>query len=118
MNQANSKSSLTPDQARLVELMQALNFGRIEELQVRGGQPVLDPQPRVIQKVKIGADNAARPEFLSVDFRLKNGIVELLEMILRLRDGEVRSIEVRCGLPVSAEIEWPADALDHRRPSV
>jgi hypothetical protein len=118
MNQTNTKSSLTSDQACLVELMQALNFGRIEELQVRGGQPVLYPQPRVIQKVKMGADNAARPELLSADFRLKNGIVELLEMILRLRDGEVMSIEVRSGLPVSAEIEWPANAVDQRRSSV
>ena len=118
MNPAITKSSLKPGQARLIELMQALNFGRVEELQVRGGQPFFDPRPRVIQKVKIGADNTARPEFLSADFRLKNGIVELLAMIERLRDGEVRSIEVRCGLPVSAEIEWPADGLHQQKASV
>src|ERR1035438_8501584 len=97
MNQANTKSSLTPEQARLVELMQALNFGRIEELKVRHGQPILNPQPKVIQKVKIGADNSARPEFQSLDFRLKNGIVELFEVITRLRDGEIRSEEGRGG---------------------
>jgi hypothetical protein len=118
MNPTITKSSLTPDQARLIELMQALNFGRIEELQVRGGQPVLNPQPRLIQKVKIGGDNAARPESLSVDFRLKSGIVELLAMVARLRDGEVRSIEVRCGLPVSAEVEWPADGLQQQKSSI
>ncbi len=118
MNPNITKSSLTGDQAQLVKLMQALNFGRIEELGVRGGQPVFDPKPRVIQKVKIGADNAPRPEFLSADFRLKNGIVELLAMIERLRDGEVRSIEIRCGLPVSAEIEWPADALQQQKASI
>jgi hypothetical protein len=33
-----NKSSLTPGQARLIELMQSLNFGRVEELQIRNGQ--------------------------------------------------------------------------------
>ncbi|HRV31532.1 MAG TPA: hypothetical protein P5169_07450 [Kiritimatiellia bacterium] len=38
-----TKSSLTPPQARLVELMQRLNFGRIEDLHVRNGEPQFTP---------------------------------------------------------------------------
>jgi hypothetical protein len=106
LNQPITKSSLTPALARLVELLQALNFGRVEALTIRDGQPVFDPPPRVIQKLKMGADNAPRPEVGYADFRLKDGVIELLEMIARLENGEIRSIEVRCGLPVSAEIEW------------
>lgn len=106
MNQPLTKSSLTPAQTRLVRLMQGVNFGRIEDLEVRDGQPVFSPRPRIIQKLKMGADNNARSEAEYDDFRLKHGVVELLEMISRLRDGEVRSIEVRSGLPVTAEIEW------------
>jgi len=98
---------------RLVEMMQALNFGRIEALTIRGGQPVFDPPPHVVQKIKMGADNGPRPEVGYHDFRLKDGLVELLELIERLHDGEIRTIEVRCGLPVSAEIEWGPDAAGH-----
>jgi hypothetical protein len=97
VNQALTKSSLTPALSRLVELMQALNFGRVEALAVRGGQPLFDPSPRVIQKVKMGADNGPRPEVASADFRLKDGVIELLEIIARVGTGEIRSIEVRCG---------------------
>ena len=109
MKKPNTKSSLTPEQARLVELMQSLNFGRIEALQIRDGQPTFDPLPRVVQKVKMGADNDSRAEIEYADFRLKLGVVELLEAIGKLREGEVRAIEIRFGLPVSAEIEWCAD---------
>ena len=110
MNQPIKKSSSTPAVARLIELLQALNFGRIEALAVRIGQPVFDPPPRVIQKIKIGADNGPRAEIGYVDFQLKGGIIELLEIIERLKDGEIRTIEVRSGLPVSAEIEWGPDS--------
>lgn len=105
MDQLLTKSSLTPESAYLIELMQAVNFGRIEDLVIRDGQPVFEPAPRVIQKLKIGADNGARPEAGYIDFRLKGGVIELLELFARLKDGEIRTIEVRSGLPVSVELE-------------
>jgi len=117
LNQPVTKSALKPGSARLVELLQALNFGRIEALAIRGGQPVFDPPPRIIQKLKMGADNAPRPEMDYADFRLRDGVIELLELIARLGNGEIRSIEVRCGLPVSAEVEWrPETAVPPSRP--
>jgi len=112
-----TKSSLAPSTARLIELMQALNYGRIETLHVRGGRPFLNPPPHVVQKLKMGGDNAARPEASYADFRLKDGVVELLQIIERLGNGEILSIEVRCGLPVSLEIEWPIDSPALRGPS-
>jgi hypothetical protein len=106
MNQPPNKSSLTPDQTRLVELMQTLNFGRVEVLHVQNGQPVFSPPPKVIRKLKMGGENTSRAEAEYGDFRLKHGVIELLEIIARLSDGEVRLIEVRFGLPVTVEIEW------------
>lgn len=108
MTELITKSSLSDSQRRLVELMQQINFGRIEDLQVRAGEPFFDPAPRVIQKLKIGGENGARPEADSEDFCLKHQVIELLEAISRLHDGEVLTVEVRHGLPFSAEIEhWP-----------
>ncbi len=109
MNQPVSKSSLSEAQSHLVELLQNLNFGRIEGLRVKAGEPTFDPAPRVLRKVKIGGDNNPRPETALPDFWLKQQTIEMLEAIAELGEGEVLSIEVKHGLPFSMEVEL-ADA--------
>jgi hypothetical protein len=105
LTELTTKSSLSPPQRQLVELMQTLNFARIEALHVRDGQPSFDPAPRVIRKLKMGGDNGPRPEASCEDFRLKRQTIEMLETIGRLSHGEVLAIEVKNGLPFSIEIE-------------
>jgi hypothetical protein len=57
-----TKSSLTPARRRLVERLQQLNFGRIEGLLVRGGEPVFGPSTRIERVTAPRADQpAARP---------------------------------------------------------
>jgi len=85
--------------------MQRLNFGRIEDLHVRGGEPVFNPAPRVVRKLKIGGENGPRPETDHEDFLLKQQTLEMLEAITLLGDGEVRAIEVKHGVPFSMEID-------------
>ena len=106
MNQP-TKSSLSAAQAQLVELLQAVNFGRLESLLVSRGQPTFDPPPRVIQRLKFGGENGPRAEVGYGDFRLKHGVVELLELISGIEQGEIRTIEIRFGLPCTVELEWP-----------
>jgi len=105
LNELTTKSSLSPAQRQLVELMQVLNFGRIQGLRLRDGQPSFAPPPRVIQKLKMGGDNGPRPEACSEDFRLKHQTIEMLETMGRLTQSEVLAIEVKNGLPFSIEIE-------------
>ena len=88
--------------------MQRLNFGRIEDLIIRGGEPVFDPAPKVIQKVKIGGENGPRPEVTCEDFLLKKQTIELLETITDRREGKVLAIDVKHGLPFAVEIELSA----------
>ena len=57
-----TKADLSPARARLVVLMQGINFGYIEGLIVRAGAPVLNPPPRVVREVKFGGENGPRPE--------------------------------------------------------
>jgi hypothetical protein len=95
--------------------MQRLNFGRIEDLIVRGGEPVFDPAPRVIQKVKIGGENGPRTEFSSTDFLLKKQMIELVEAIASLGEGKVLTIDVKHGLPFAVEIEFAASTDRTRR---
>jgi len=110
-----SKSSLSGPQQRLVELMQQINFGRIEDLLVRNGAPVFNPPPRVIRKLKIGADNSPRPEYSFDDFLLRQQTEELLSAIEQMGDGEVLVIDVRHGLPFSIEIEHLPETTGARR---
>jgi hypothetical protein len=105
VNQTISKSSLSAAQGRLVELLQSLNFGRIEGLHVKAGEPTFEPAPRVLRKLKIGGDNGPRPETSLQDFWLKQQTIEMLEAIAELGDGEVLSIEVKYGLAFAMEFE-------------
>ena len=101
-----NKSSLSNPQRRLLETMQKLNYGRIEGLSIRGGEPVLNPQPRIVRDVKLGSpENGTRPEFHSADFALKREHSELFENLRRLGDGVIESIEVKAGLPFRFTVE-------------
>ena len=99
------KSSLSPAGRRLVALMQSTHFGRIEALTVRDGQPVFDPPPRMIRKIKIAAANGPRAETIPQDFTLRKEMVEFFEHLEALGTGVVRCIEIKNGLPFSMDIE-------------
>jgi hypothetical protein len=104
-----TKSSLSEAQRHLVALLQWINFGRVEHLNVRGGEPLFDPPPRVIQTLKMGADNSRRRETTLPDFWLKQEVIEMLKLITNLGDGEVLVIEVQHGLPFALEVEFRAE---------
>ncbi|GIW90171.1 MAG: hypothetical protein KatS3mg109_0603 [Pirellulaceae bacterium] len=97
--QLRSKSDLSANRFRLVELMQTINFGRIACLVIHKGEPVLDPPPRVVREIKFGGDNGPRPELDAGDFLLKAQVVELFEYFDRLGDGTIEVLEIKHGLP-------------------
>jgi hypothetical protein len=95
-----TKSSLSAPQKRLLEALQKTNFGRIEGLTIRAGEPTFNPMPRIVKDVKLGApDNGARPEALAADFALKREHIELFEMLIRVGDGVIECLEIKAGLP-------------------
>ncbi len=94
-----SKVSLSERRRQLVELLQELNFGRIEDLVIRDGQPVLNPPPHIIREVKFGGENGPRPERATADFRLKAQVIELFTYFDQMQDGTIDVIEVKHGLP-------------------
>jgi len=102
---ADRKSSLTPSQQQLLAEMQRINFGRIFELTVRRGQPVMDPPPRVVREIKFGADNGPRPEVAKADFTLKAQVRDLLAQLEALGDGVIPCIEIQRGLPFRMTVE-------------
>ena len=100
-----SKSSLSSNRRRLLKLMQCINFGRIENLQVRGGDPVLDPLPRVIRRKKNGGINQPHAQAGASDFALKREWVEFFRDLDAMGHGVILSIEVAHGLPIVYEFE-------------
>jgi hypothetical protein len=94
--------------------MTSLYFGRIEGLKVRAGEPVLDPPPTFIRTIKIGAEKGIPPGAIAEDFWLKHQMVELLDVITRVGEGDILSIEIRHGLPFAMEVEHrPSKVGDH-----
>lgn len=102
---ADRKSSLSPAQQKLLAEMQRINYGRIEGLSVRRGEPVLDPPPRIVREVKFGGDNGPRPESARKDFALKVQVRELFTQLEALGDGVIPCIEIQRGLPFRMVVE-------------
>ncbi len=94
-----NKASLSPARRQLLELLQQINFGRLESLEVRDGQPVLSPRPLVAREHKFGGENGPRPELTSPDFALKQQVVELFEFFDEMQDGVIDVLEIKHGLP-------------------
>ena len=105
MGKALTKADLCPAGVRLVELMQRINFGRIERLAVCGGKPVFDPPPRVVREIKFGGDNEPRPEITKAEFSLKSEVRGLFARLEALGDGVILRIEVQRGLPFKMSVE-------------
>ena len=108
MNEFPTKKSLSASRRQLLEVMQMYNFCRIENLEIRGGEPAFDPPPRVTRDIKIGGENGPRPELEKDDFLLRAPILELFEHLNRVGDGRIAVIEVKHGLPFRLVVEQPA----------
>jgi hypothetical protein len=89
--------------------MSDINYGRIERLVVSGGEPVFEPPPKVVRKIKIGGENGPRREDVTRDFLLKAKVKEFFDHLAGLGSGTITRIEVQAGLPFSLEIEESAD---------
>lgn len=106
---AHFQSSLSPERQRLIRDMQRINFGRMECLVIRNGDPVSAPKPRKQFEIKFGSENGPRPEVGMADFALKQQVVELFAMFDRLGNGTIDVLEIKHGLPFRAIVtEVPA----------
>jgi hypothetical protein len=97
---------LLPSEATFLAAMQQLGFGRVEYLQIRGGELVLDPWPVMVRDVKFAAGQyTGKPAESSSDLRPQ--VAEFFAYVREAESGEIRELEVRHGLPFSMEIELP-----------
>ena len=102
------KSGLSPNRRHLVELMQDINFGRLEDVHVRDAEPVFNPSPRILRDIKFGGDNGPRSELHTDDFQLKSQIVEMFAHFDRVRDCKIETLEIKHGLPFRMSVRETA----------
>ena len=100
-----TKAGLSAPRRRLLVSMQQLNFGRIEDLEIRDGDPVFSPRPAWCRTSSWAARTV----------RGRNSATRILCSRTKSRsssitsrgygDGTVESIEVKHGLPFRLVIE-------------
>ena len=93
------KTSLSLQRQLLLETLQRINFGRLERIRFRGGQPELSDDSRIIREHKFSGENGPRPETSKSDFAIKRPLVELFRYFDQRGDGEIDVLEVKHGLP-------------------
>ena len=99
-----TKASLNPAQRRTVELIQALGFGVIERLSIRGGVPCYDPEPHVVQSIKLRSECERPPHDTNAALSLKQEFTNLFRLLSQLPDGVV-DIEVQHSVPFRLSLE-------------
>ena len=104
---ARRLSELPESAKALVRIMRELQFGRLEKLLLRNGEPYFDPPPVLIRVSRLGA-GALDPGPEPSDWALTSPVVELLDEFARIRDGMINRLEFRHGLPALLETTIPA----------
>lgn len=103
-----TKATLTPARKCLVELMQEINYGRIEGLQVQDGEPIFNPPPTMLRLFLFGRENGPNESRSSDGFVLKKKMAELFEIFDRERSLFIEELIIDNGLPVRMTV---ADAV-------
>ena len=105
-----TRSSLNPIQRQTVSIIESLGFGSIERLWIRGGLPCYEPEPRIVQSVKLDSEPELQPDNDHADVTLKKEFESLFVQLSRLGDGTV-DIEVRHSLPFRLVLERRRETL-------
>jgi hypothetical protein len=92
-------AQLSPARQALVRLLQTVNYGQIQGLGVRGGDPIFEPAPVVVIDAKLYRDDWPRPELALADFELRNDVRRLMARLDNAKNGLIQRIEVQAGLP-------------------
>ena len=109
----SSNSALQSTSRRsLLAICREIHFGRIEEFDIRAGEPILDPPPQVVREIKFSGENQT-PSKQDGEIQLRNQTVDLFAWFDQLRDCHVRYLEVKHGLPFKMNILHEAQ---HQRP--
>jgi hypothetical protein len=100
----HSATQLSPARQALVCLLHDISFGRLEDLSVRCGEPILQPPPRVIRTVRFGASEDAGTTPSVQTLAQRPAILRLMSMLSRMQNGCIARLEIRNAQPAFMEI--------------
>ena len=83
--------------------MRVHQFGRIENMSVRAGQPVVDQDLKVVRVACFGGESGGTKLPGTDEFELKRAVCDLFDELARLGDGTVVRLEFKRGLPCLLE---------------
>ena len=87
-------SQLSPARQALVRYCQSVNFGEIQNLRVRNGEPVFDRAPAVVIDVKLDQADVPRPELELTDFDVRDEVCRLMARLDGISDGVIERLEI------------------------
>ncbi len=96
-------TGISPARKRLVDVLRELQFGRIANLSIAGGEPQWIPAPTIIQTIRLPVEASAVDQ-LGDDCVLKKSLVDLFRCFDRQPNAMVSRLECRFGLPCLVEI--------------
>ena len=109
--QHQTTQDLTPAQRGLVQLMRQHQFGRIENLRVEAGQPILCPDTKIVRVARINGSGDIPEVSIQGELELKPAVLDLLGQLERLSSAVVLRLEFRHGLPCLLETEAQVGAI-------
>lgn len=96
--------SISEAQKRLLQLMQEVHYGKVEDIVISGGEPVMGLPVKVMRDVKLSGECSKRPILADRDYLDKPQVAEMLRQFKRLGDGIVQLVDIHDGLPFRIHI--------------
>src|ERR1700674_3741144 len=93
---------LSAEQRSLLEMIRVHQFGRVENMSIRAGQPILGQNVKIVRVARLGGENGTNA-VPSGEYELKRPVRNLFDELARLQNGTVISLEFRHGLPFRLE---------------
>ncbi|MCE5322413.1 hypothetical protein LLG46_03740 [bacterium] len=101
---SQNQLQITEAQKRLLQLMQEIHYGKVEDLVISDGEPVMGLPVKVLRDVKLSGESSRKPILADCDNLDKPQVVEMLRQFRRLGDGVVQLVEIHDGLPFRIHI--------------
>jgi hypothetical protein len=92
MSRPVSADDLSQSERRFLAAMNDLPFGRFEFLRIGNGEPVLDPWPTTVRRVKFGAESSAMSGTPTDAFELKLQFIEFFEYVQKVLMARCRAL--------------------------
>jgi hypothetical protein len=96
------QNELSVSQRKLLNLMKKVGYGRINNLAVIKGEPVISQDSSIERDLKLGANDSFPTP--GENFVLKKKMTDFFEQLIKIKEGFIRKIEIRGGLPILMQV--------------